>query len=281
MTHHTLTERSVSIADVEAFRTHILAWGRSPNTARAYSRDLTMLVQEVPDLTTANYSNAAAGWLTSHRADWSAATTKRRLASLNQFAEFLGVEGLANYRRPVDVPKTYTGIDIEAVRDVLNKLREVDLGLSITESRDAYAMISLCGAAGLRIGEAVAVELDHLTPDADTFQLYVHGKGGRDRIVPFPPLHYGYLIGFGGARLHGVASTDTARWLVHKTFERAGYSRVESHQLRHAYATAVFDQTKDIVLVQRLLGHANVTTTQRYISTTYGQQAAAVTALGV
>ena len=281
MTHPTLTERSVTTADVDAFKAHLLAWGRSPNTARAYCTDLTMFLQEC-DPTTNTFATTAAGWITSHRGDWAASTTKRRLASMNQFAEFIGVPGLAKYQRPVDAQRSYTGVDIEAVRDVLAKLRGADLGLDINDSRDAYAMVALCGAAGLRVGEAVAVEHDHVTDHGgETLELYVHGKGGRDRIVPFPRNHYDHLCHFASWKFHNVSSPDRGRWLIRKVFDRAGYRAVESHQLRHAYATALFDLTKDIVLVQRTLGHANVTTTQRYINTSYGQQAAAVVALGV
>jgi integrase/recombinase XerD len=281
MTHPIPTDRSVTTADVQAFRAYLLRWGRSPNTARAYCADASTLLNECsPMLST--LADEAAVWITSHHGDWSPATIKRRLASVNQFAEFLGVEGVGKYRRPVDAPKPYDGIDIAATRDVLERLRAVELGMGVAESRDAYAMVALCGAAGLRVGEAVEVCPSDLTLTAGgpTAQLYVRGKGKRDRVVPFPALHYHWLRSFGG-HLHEVRSVDSARWLIHKTFERAGYPDVQSHQLRHAFATALFEATGDIVLVQRTLGHANVTTTQRYISTKYDEQAAAVAGLGV
>jgi site-specific recombinase XerD len=102
-------------------------------------------------------------------------------------------------------------------------------------------------------------------------ELLVHGKGDKDRIIPVSPEAWD-AVANSVVRSWGNGSTVVglkdrfARRLVSALGERAGLQRhISSHDLRATFATAVFDKTGDIRLVQMLLGHASVVTTQLYI----------------
>ena len=130
--------------------------------------------------------------------------------------------------------------------------------------------------AGLRVGEAVALRPDHI--DMTTCKLVVReGKGAKDRVLwigddlrdligtwlerrpesvwLFPTRHGGQL------------STRYVRQMVKRVARKAGVSEVERvspHALRHSFATDLYAETKNILLVQKALGHSDLSTTMIY-----------------
>jgi site-specific recombinase XerD len=272
------TTATIDQTTVDAFASHLHRWGRTSSTVRAYVSDLQALLADEPSLTPLTFSDAAAAWLTRKRPEWAASTINRRLASFNQFAKWLGVDGLDDYRRSSAQARPKNGINIDAIFDVLDRMPFLEL--PDEERRNAHAMIALCGLGGLRINEAVSINHRSFgTADPDTVPMYVRGKGNKERIVPFPTPQWLDLCTYGGADLHTVTSVRTARWLIEKVFTLCGYERVQSHQLRHAFATATYNASGDVVAVQKLLGHANLSTTQKYIETAYSARASIVASL--
>ena len=268
-----MTHSLVDIDDttLERFCSHLTGWGSSENTVRAYRADLGPLLADHPEVRPETFSDTAACWLTDNRDKWQASTVNRKLAAFNKFADWLGVPGLADYRRPRVTQRVHEGIDIEAVHEVLDRLTlPVGLHLTAPAVRNAYAMVSLCGASGLRIGEAFSVDWDSFgKPSGDTVPLRVEGKGAKERTVPYPFKHYNHLMGYSRPHFHDLPNVEQARDLVTRVFGQCGFEKVESHQLRHAFATAAFDHSQDILAVSRLLGHASPDTTMRYIQTKY------------
>ena len=137
-------------------------------------------------------------------------------------------------------------------------------------------MVRLMLEAGLRVGEAVALRPQHL--DMTTCRLQVReGKGSRDRVLwirdglrdligewlgrrPESPWLF-------PAREGGQVSTRYMREMVKRVARRAGISEVERfspHALRHTFATDLLTATKNIRLVQKALGHADLSTTMIY-----------------
>lgn len=233
-----------------------------------------MLLADEPDILLETFSDTAAAWLTTNRTRWAGSTINRRLAAFNKFAAYRGVPGLQDYRRPKVAVRRKRRIGFEAVTDVLEQLRDPvatrAMGMSFEEVRNAYAMISLCGLSGLRVHEAVAATWESFGDvEGPTVRLLVEGKGDIERVVPFPVKHMMFQESLGTRELHSLVEVRTARHLIHRVFAACGYEKVESHQLRHAFATTAYNACKDIETVRKLMGHADVKTTQRYIETPY------------
>lgn len=127
-------------------------------------------------------------------------------------------------------------------------------------------MLLLGSRHGLRRGEIARVHTTDLIREDDGWSLMVHGKGGKDRIVPLldavaaliRAAPAGWL--FSSERSGGPLTTAH----VGKLMSRALGPDAVPHQLRHRFASTAYQQTLDIRSVQELLGHASVATTQRY-----------------
>jgi integrase/recombinase XerD len=147
------------------------------------------------------------------------------------------------------------------------------------------ALLEFLYGTGARIGEAVGLDVDDL--DLERGTVLLHGKGGKDRIVPVGGFARdavdAYLIrsrpifaaaarsgSGGGAALFmntrgGRLSRQSAWTILRTSAERAGLRvQIGPHTLRHSFATHLLDGGADIRVVQELLGHASVTTTQVY-----------------
>lgn len=199
-------------------------------------------------------------WLAAH--DWQAETRRSYRASLRGFWGW----GVLTGRTSVDVARLLAPVTPAQPRprpapvdDVVTALREAD--------RRVLLMLRLAVELGMRRGEVSRVHSDDLLRDLLGWSLRVHGKGARDRIVSLPDalarelrrLPAGWAF---PGNDHGHLS---ARW-VGTLVGRMLPVGVTMHQLRHRFATDVHRSTGDVLLVQRLLGHASPATTQRYIA---------------
>jgi integrase/recombinase XerD len=140
------------------------------------------------------------------------------------------------------------------------------------------ALLELLYGTGARISEAVGLAADDLEPE----QIRLRGKGGRTRVVPLGRYARqaldAYLVrarpvlsghGWGTSALflnaRGGRLTRQGAWeVLQAAAERAGLAGVSPHMLRHSFATHLLDGGADVRVVQELLGHASVTTTQVY-----------------
>ncbi|QCQ91251.1 site-specific tyrosine recombinase XerD [Rhodococcus sp. SGAir0479] len=147
------------------------------------------------------------------------------------------------------------------------------------------ALLELLYSTGARISEAVGLDVDDL--DTDARAVLLRGKGGKERVVPVgrPAIAAidNYLVRgrpalitrgtpalFLNAR-GGRLSRQSAWQVLHDAAEKAGISvAVSPHTLRHSFATHLLDGGADVRVVQELLGHASVTTTQIYTMVTVG-----------
>ncbi len=150
------------------------------------------------------------------------------------------------------------------------------------------ALLELLYGAGARISEALHLDVDDLSQREGVVRLA--GKGGRERVVPVgryaqsalesylvrarPPLA---AAGHGNAALFlnvrgGRLSRQSAWTILRAAAERAGIRRaISPHTLRHSFATHLLEGGADVRVVQELLGHASVTTTQIYTLVTAEQ----------
>jgi site-specific recombinase XerD len=129
------------------------------------------------------------------------------------------------------------------------------------------AWIALGLYCGLRASEAVAVSVEDIV---DGPSLRVCGKGGRTRIVPLRPEVMDALQAVGwprAGRFFPNAGRKTASVCIGKLLRQVGCPPLYSfHSLRHRYGTELYKASRDIRLVQELLGHASLQTTQAYVS---------------
>ncbi len=265
--------------------------GLSRNTLSAYRRDLDRYGQALAAAGIADLAAVGAGEVAGHlgslRAEGLASSSAARAISavrgLHRFAAREGLVGgdVSVEVRPPTPPKLLPkALDVDQVMRLLAAPDDTELGL-----RDR-ALLEVLYGTGARISEAVGAAVDDLDLDDDPAAI-LHGKGGRTRLVPLggyaKAALEAYLVrarptlvtrGTGTPRVFvnargGPLSRQSAWTILRRAAITAGLPvdgphAVSPHTLRHTYATHLLDGGADVRVVQELLGHASVTTTQRY-----------------
>lgn len=254
---------TVTPESIDLFLSSLYAKGRADNTRKAYGTDLKVFLAEMgTDCPVMEFELRAMTWLTQNRNIVQPKTTGRRLTSIRAFARWAQIPTpeLVDYStppapRPIPHPLPE---GIEGVRRLIAATR--------FEHHAAY--IALCGLCGLRSSEALSITAASFKLDEP--EVTVHGKGEVIRTVPVSPEAWDALaspivrVWSNGETVVGLRDRF-ARRLVTDLGTRAGLKRhISSHDLRATFATEVFNKTGDIRLVQMLLGHASITTTQIY-----------------
>ena len=146
-------------------------------------------------------------------------------------------------------------------------LRVLEEGLAGASPRTRL-ILSLAACAGLRAREVAAVHRRDLVQDGGGFTLVVRGKGDRVRVVPLQDWLARAVASAcargGGFAFPGRIDGHLSAAHVSKVGARALPGEWTLHTLRHRFATAAYSAERDLLAVQRLLGHASVATTQRY-----------------
>jgi integrase len=194
---------------------------------------------------------------------WSVEHRKAIRSSLNSFFEWAIANGLADDNVSQCLPK---------VRQPMPKPRPApdrvwDELLAAAPPRERV-MALLAGEAGLRRGEIAVVHCDDLVEEMDGWSLIVHGKGGKQRVVPLTPSLAAEIRTFCGSRggylfpgqIAGHISVQYVGVLLSRLMP-PGWS---AHTLRHRFASRGYAGTGNLRAVQEALGHSSVATTQRY-----------------
>jgi integrase/recombinase XerD len=253
--------------------------GAARNTLLAYRRDLDAACAAIGDVAQADaagLAKLAAAW-----ADVAPSTLARRCSALRQFYGFLIDEGLRDSdpspglprpvtRRPLPRLLSHAEVDALFARAELEAVDGAAPGLRM------LVLLELLYGSGLRASELVSLPLAAVPRDAPF--ITVTGKGGQERMVP----------------VSGRARAALSRWLAHASPTgrhlfptRAGQghltrvrlfqllrglavradidpAKVSPHVLRHAFATHLLEGGADLRVLQTLLGHADISTTQIY-----------------
>ncbi|WP_263119899.1 site-specific tyrosine recombinase XerD [Cellulomonas fimi] len=285
---------------LDAYLAHLtVERGLSRNTLAAYRRDLGRYLEflasagrSAPDQVT---ERDVEDYLTAirtgsdGRAELSAASAARAVVAARGWHKFCVLEGLApdDPARAVRPPRQTQRLPKAIRTDEVERLLEAaSLGDGPVPLRDR-ALLELLYSTGARISEAVGLDVDDLdlTPGRAAVRLF--GKGRKERVVPVGAYAVeaveAYLVrsrpalavaGRGGARVflntRGAPLSRQSAWAVlHTAAERAGLpAEVSPHTLRHSFATHLLAGGADVRVVQELLGHASVTTTQLYTKVT-------------
>ena len=281
---------------LDAYLRHVtIERGLSAHTVAAYRRDLGPYRQWLADRGIDDSAQVTAALVTEFIAERAAsdpppaATSLARLqSSVRGMHRFLVVEGIDPVdptthvrppKMPRRLPKAHTIAQVEALLAAAGPEPAAATPGDLVALRDR-ALLELLYATGARVSEAVGLDVDDVT-DGDI--LRVRGKGSKERIVPIGSYARAavdaYLTRarpelarrgkasprlFLGAR--GAPLSRQSAWLViQAAAERANLeAHVSPHTLRHSFATHLLQGGADVRVVQELLGHASVATTQIY-----------------
>jgi integrase/recombinase XerD len=258
------------------------------NTLSAYRRDLddatTFLKSRRRELADAGPDDLRAylGHLTDQ--DLAPRTQARRLSALRQFYRFLVEDGRRkdDPTASLDAPKLGRPLPKLLSEAEMEALIEICRSLDGAEGARLLAMIELLYATGLRVSELVKMPVAVMLRDQPF--LTVRGKGGKERLVPLNPPAKAALAIYLDLRPQFLAKGTTSPFLFpsrgkegHLTRQRFGQmlkeigikagidrARISPHVLRHAFATHLLDHGADLRSLQKMLGHADIATTQIY-----------------
>lgn len=264
--------------------------GLSKNTIMAYQRDLELYQGYLNekslqmDSVSAETVESFIGWLRKRKLG--EASIARNIVSIRNFYKFISKEfSIPNPAHEVLPPKIPKRLPKAIPIAAMTKLLEIKNGTGV-DLRDR-ALLELLYASGGRVSEIVGMNIEDLQSlDFETtnpvLTMKVSGKGGKERLIPIgsfaqhaisqyltllrPTLQKNLkeralFLNVQGNRL----SRQSAWQIVHNAAKLAGLSEVVTpHSLRHSFATHLIDGGADIRVVQELLGHSSVTTTQIY-----------------
>ncbi|HKW91318.1 MAG TPA: tyrosine recombinase XerC [Methylomirabilota bacterium] len=254
--------------------------GASPHTLRGYAVDLSeftrfLAEEKIAGLPAVDARVVRAYLAGLHRRKLSKATIARKLAAVRSCFRFLARRGAleANPARQVRSPRL--GRRLPSFIPLDETLGSLDAGTerSAAGLRD-HALVEVLYGAGLRVAEGCGLDLDDLDEARHTVR--VVGKGDKERVVPIGDTALdalgAYLATRGRQRgplflnaRGGRLTPRSAHRIVQAWARRAGLSRrVTPHTLRHSFATHMLGRGADLRLIQELLGHSRLSTTQRY-----------------
>jgi len=287
---------------IDDFGRHLgIERGLSPNTRRAYESDVRQLTvhtgSEVqPAAVDADHVRA---WLASLHRRRSPATMGRKLASVRCFFRWLVREGVRGDDPTAGLPmpklekRLPRPLSVDDCEQLITKDERV-VNQSAPEGGDRArrhtwmslrdrALVELLYGTGIRIGELVALDVRDLELRAQ--EVRVMGKGGKERIVPIPAQAREALSAWLDVRRHPglmseplfislrarreeqprrLAAREARRILGERAVRADLGEHVHPHRLRHSYATHLLDMGADLREIQELLGHASLSTTQKY-----------------
>ncbi len=260
--------------------------GLSKNTLASYRNDLASFDVWLRDTRHSALPQATESsineWFASVHAETSPATANRRLSALKRYFQWsvrLGhvaadpTQDIVSAKQPTRSPKVLS----ESQVDALLRAPDVDEVLGLRDR----AMLELLYATGLRVSELVGLSVQHLSLNEGVVRV-IGGKGGRDRLVPMGMEAINWIDRYlrQSRPLLATAKPSSALfitqrgqamhrqnfWLMVGKYAKQAdiHSPISPHVLRHAFATHLVNHGADLRVVQMLLGHADISTTQIY-----------------
>ena len=258
----------------------------SSNSISAYKRDLEFFSKNVNEKDISKISEKDIKKVIGiHRKDHSAKSTQRMIASLKGFHKYLFLESqieidpavnIESLNLPLSLPKT---LEIDQVLKLLDNIKP-----STSENIRNRLIFEFLYGTGVRISELVNIDLSDIDLDNKIIKIRF-GKGSKQRLVPLGKTlekfiesyltrvrnslikntkEQSLLLNNQGKRL----SRQSIWSIVHKIAQENELSDLTPHTLRHAFATHLLEGGADVRVVQELLGHSSVNTTQIYTHVT-------------
>lgn len=261
--------------------------GLAENSLLAYRRDLVDLTRFVKargkTITSADGLDYREYLQEQSRGGQSTRTVARRLAAIRAFGKYLAIEGVDKKKDmdQLDRPKPERSLPKVMSRSQMERLLAAPPLTDELRDRDV-ALLELLYASGLRATEICELTLGHVNHTAGAVR--VLGKGGKERVVPMGAIAREAMqryLGSTRAKLEGGKGWGKERvflsrsgkplervalWqIVKRAAERSGLlNEIHPHVLRHCFASHLVEGGADLRVVQELLGHADIATTQIY-----------------
>jgi len=261
----------------------------SPHTLRNYGADLRQFLEyfsppgaEPPPLNSLDVA-AIREWLGDlHAQNLAAVSMRRKLAALRTFFKFLVREGqvprnIPKLMRTPKAPKSLPQImTAEQTNNLIDAIPEAE-NLNRPYPRRDLAIFETLYGCGLRVSELCGMRIDDI--DFADRSLLIRGKGRKERVVPFggkaeaalctylaerAPVEPGERAVFLNHRGRPLGDRSVRAIVKFYSTYLAGDNTLHPHSLRHAYATHLLSDGADLRSIQELLGHARLSTTQRY-----------------
>ena len=263
--------------------------GYAENTIAAYRNDLTQFVDYIQVKVDSNWEAVDQDIINQYidylkKQDYSSSTVARKVAAMKSFARYLMAKGLIQNdpTASLDSPKVKKRLPKAISVEDINKLLEVTGANDTPKAQRDSAIIELLYASGMRVTELVSLNVDDIDFEAGTVR--VGGKSSRvkERYIPIignaietlqsyvedarPQLlrsqdDPALFLNHRGQRL-----TRQGSWLIIKRYvaEVGITDNVTPHTLRHSFAAHKLSLGQSLQDIQKLLGHANISTTQVY-----------------
>jgi len=254
--------------------------GASQHTLRAYKEDLELFFSQIdkPDLKDIDMNDVRGFVAEEINAGHKKTTAGRRLAAVRSFLKFLYREGYikANPAKLVPTPKLPKMLPKFLSVDDVFSLVEKPEGIGFLPARDR-AILELLYSSGLRVSELSGLNADDINNREGLIK--VKGKGKKERIVPAGSKALEAIKTYFVERVllkkkdgafflnkNGTRLTDrSVRRIVVKYAKAVGVnSRIGPHTLRHTFASHLLQGGADLRVIQELLGHSSLSTTQKY-----------------
>jgi len=270
-----------------------LEQGLANNTCDSYESDLSQCAHFLSkrgkmDWRTVEHEDISMWLCVLTERGYTVSTLSRKLSALRMFALYLYKEGARgdNFTELFQGPKRVRRLpNVLTVQEVEALIESPDLH-SLQGIRDR-AMLELLYSSGLRVSELCGLLLQSV--DMDDGFLRVYGKGAKERVVPVGKMALEALANYltssrpafvktkTGSELFlsrlGVAISRKTVWLILKKYATlAGIKKnVKPHLLRHSFATHILANGGDLRVIQEMLGHADISTTEIYTSVEAGR----------
>ncbi len=272
---------------LERFRDYLaLEAGNSRHTVASYLRDMTRLAEYATSRGVKTPERLSAAQLREFvyflkDLGLAPTTIRRQISAIRTYFKFVVGEGIAA-RDPserIESPKRWRTLPAVLTVAEIGKLLDAPNTNEPLAMRDV-ALLEFAYATGVRVSELVALKLQDIMFTEGVARIF--GKGSKERLVPVgrralgavssyareirPTLDRGKARGFLFLNARGTPLSRVGAWGVIKaTARRAGLTkRVTPHTLRHTFATHLLEGGADLRAVQEMLGHADLSTTQRY-----------------
>lgn len=246
--------------------------GLSKNTAKAYNQDLLLFEKLTNSKPSSVNEQSFQQFLEALRKkNYADSSIARMVVSLRMYRKFLSIVNEGNEKDEVVLEAPKSTSYVPAV------LSEAEVALLLTSKEDTYiqVVIELIYACGLRVSEAISLNCI----DIGTDTLLVKGKGEKERVVPIAKRtkdrinNYLLLEKRGKEKKEPLFVNSRGKrlsrqevWSAMKVLAKKLKitKNVSPHILRHSYATHMLERGANLRVIQELLGHSSITTTERY-----------------